>query len=112
MGNEYPGNVPRIRRGATVVFESTFYDQNRNEASPSSAVVSISYPNPAMDGTRTTVDVDMSAPGGGNAYWSADWNSNVAGTGTVYFSVQGTTGSDSSVEDGQFVLTANPANTL
>lgn len=101
------GSSNVIFRGATAFFLTTFYDPYGNIAQPNSADVSIVYPT-LTGGTANTI-VTMSAPGLGETAWTAEWDTRNVGPGTVYFSIH-SSGSPASVQDGQFNLTANPAN--
>lgn len=71
--------------------------------------VSFRLDYPSSDRTRTEVTV-AGALDAGTTNWSATWNSSVAFTGTVFVSVLVTAGTTKIVDDGEFQLTANPAN--
>jgi hypothetical protein len=103
------GNSNIINRGGTVTFSTTFYDPLGNITQPQSAVVNIIYPTPT--GTTADVEIQMTGPTAPAVAWTAEWDSRPAGAGTVYWSIHsGGTSPPYAVEDGQLLLTANPAN--
>ncbi|MDB5555426.1 MAG: hypothetical protein JWL86_5410 [Rhizobium sp.] len=87
-------------RGNTVRWTATFKDFAGEVVSPDSAVVKISH----SDDVAVSVTMNSNTAG----EWSAEWDSSVALSGTVYWSVQAT--NPSFALDGQFELSANPAN--
>lgn len=97
---------PAFARGATIQFSSTFFDADGNVANPSSAQVNIAFVT--NSGVPTSILVAMAQAAGGA--WIAQWDSRSAGPGTVSWSVETPGSAPVSVEDGQFMLTANPAN--
>lgn len=97
-----------FNRGATLRFASFFYDLDGNIAQPSAAFVSVEYPNP--DGTRTEVQIPMTAPGLPTSRWTALWDTRGLGPGTVSWSVHSAGPPAVAVEDGTLLLTANAAN--
>lgn len=108
MSNSF-GVPPRIFRGATVVFLTSFFDQNGNVTLPASAVVNITFQLP--NGQAGAASLNMQPPGAGDpTRWSASWDSRGASPGMVYYSIHTGTPVPVSVEDGQFLLTANQAN--
>lgn len=100
-----------IFRGTTVQFTTTFLDVSCNVVQPGSATINIVYPNQVGGGT-TAVTVSMTAPTGPATAWTAQWDSRVSGIGTVSWSIHSDPGLPFAVEDGEFVLTGNPANLL
>jgi hypothetical protein len=97
-----------LNRGATILFNTTFYDPYGNIIQPVSAFVNIDYPNP--DGSRAQVTLTMGASFPPAVNWTAEWDSRGAGTGTVFWSIHTNPSVPIAVEDGQFQLTANQAN--
>jgi hypothetical protein len=95
-------------RGATAFFSTTFYDINGNITQPPGATLSILYQNETFN--PTTALIPMMGPTGSQTAWTAQWDSSLAGPGTVQWSVSTTGGPPRSVQDGFFVLTANAAN--
>jgi hypothetical protein len=102
-------SVTCLNRGATVAFQSNFYDYNNNLVQPASAFVNVDYPNP--DGSRSEIDIPMT-PGSSVPLvpWLALWDTRGAGPGTVYYSVHTGSPSPVAVGDGFFEMTANAAN--
>lgn len=97
-------------RGSTVYFAATFYDVNQNVVQPSSATVNIVFPDPAL-GTDTA-SVSLTAPTSPAVAWTGTWDSRGAGQGAVSWSIHSDPGPPFAVEDGEFILRANPANLL
>lgn len=100
------GTAPSFPRGTTIPFATTFYDQFGAVIQPAAAVVEIDYPD--ASGAPQTIQVAM-APGVG-VTWAALWDSRGAGPGSVSWSIHTAAPIPVSVEDGFFILTANPAN--
>lgn len=102
---------PPVRfRGSTILFSTTFYDATGAAATPTGAVVNISYQDIEEDSLLTT-SITMTAPGMGQTAWTAEWDSRDAGPGPVAWSIHSTgSATPFSVEDGRFTLTANNAN--
>lgn len=98
-----------LTRGTTIYFTTTFYDQNNNIVQPDSATINIVYPDQTSGGTDTAT-VNMTAPSAPATAWTAEWDSRAVGPGTVSWSLHSEPGPPYAVEDGSFVLTANPAN--
>jgi hypothetical protein len=108
----FPGTPQIITRGTTVQFSTNFYDVNGSLIQPDSATINIVYYS-AANGTQETAEVSMSPPGSGQTAWTALWDTrNVAGGFPVAWSIH--TGTNDpvpvTVGDGQFQLSANPAN--
>lgn len=103
-----------FNRGTTVVFLTTFTDQQGNVIQPSNAQVSIAFNNATGQG-KGSILVPMLPPGnpGGDAtQWYAAWDSRNAFAGPVYWSIHSATPIPVVVQDGMFNLTANPANLI
>ena len=98
-----------LRRGGTAFFTTTFYDENGNVVQPFSATINIVYPDQTSGGTDSAL-VDMVGPTGPAVTWTAQWDSRIAGPGAVSWSIHSDPGPPFAVEDGEFVLKANPAN--
>lgn len=95
-----------VSRGATVLFNTTFYDAFGVLIVPSTAFVNIDYPNP--DGSRSQTEIQMgNAPPANN--FTALWDTRGVGVGTVNWSIHSAP-TPAAVEDGSFLLTANTAN--
>jgi hypothetical protein len=91
-------------RGATVHVGGTFLNKDGNIANPPSAKLYVSY---IENGARTeAAPIDLTINSGA---WSASWDSSVADPGTVYWCVRAD-GLDKAAGQGEFTLTANPAN--
>lgn len=105
------GCETKVPRGATIRFSTTFYDYDGVVTQPPGAYVNIEYPLP--DGTTDTDLVAMTAPNSPSVAWTAEWDTRNAGVGSVEYSIH-STGSviPYAVEDGEFILSANPANLL
>lgn len=97
-----------IVRGATVLFNTTFYDAFKNVNIPTSAFVQVDFPNP--DGSRGSMQLPMTNPNPGQTNFTAYMDTRNMGTGPVNWSIHSATPVPVAVEDGTFVLTANPAN--
>lgn len=93
-----------VVRGSTVVFSATFYTNTGAVFTPSGAEVRVTYD---VSGTPTTDTETMTLNSG---VWTAQWDSNPADTGDVYWHVETTGGQPSAAYDGSFTLTANAAN--
>lgn len=111
---------PTFSRGTTIVWSHTFYDPFNNVEQPV-GIPQIRIEYPLTGGATGTIIVPMVAPGGvisgtlvniSAAAWAAIWDSRGAAPGTVYWSIEAVAGASAPVAvlDGQFVLTANPAN--
>lgn len=99
---------PIFSRGATIVITSNFFDAFSHSAQPANAPqVNISYTR-ASDNSTQSVIVPMTQNPDGS--WSASWDSRGAAAANVYWSVEAPGSPPVSVEDGQFLLEANPAN--
>lgn len=97
-----------IVRGKTVFFSTTFYDQNNNVVQPPSASINIEY---QTGGNQTAeIDIPLVPPTPPATNWTCQWDSRPAQAGPTFWSVMSGTPIPIAVEDGYFVLTANPAN--
>ena len=98
-------------RGTTITWTTTFYDQNGNVVQPDAATISLV----SSDETINT-SVSMASPAAGQTAWTGSWDSRGApAPRTIYWSIHSGQPNDPIpvvVEDGQFTLTANPANLL
>ena len=94
-----------ITRGDIVRFTANFTDENSLPVIPASANLYVNYV--ISDGTRTTATVTMSLQTT-DSDWTADWESDVASPGIVYWSARAV--GPHAAEDGNFELLANPAN--
>lgn len=95
-------------RGATVQFATNFFDVNGAPVQPDSATVNIV----ASDG-GSPVSIAMSPPSGPETRWTALWDTRgVLAPQEIFWSIHTGTGDPEPVtaEDGQFTLSANPAN--
>jgi hypothetical protein len=96
-------------RGATILFSTDFFDQNKNFIQPLGAIVNIVY-FAVGEGSQQTTSIPMIPPVSGTS-WTAQWDSRGAGYGVVQYSVHCTGPSPPySVEDNMFILAANNAN--
>ena len=101
------GNTTVFYRGSTVTWTTTFYNTAKAVVQPDSATSNI------VAGSAAAVSVTMSPVGGGSLAWSGEWDSRgIKAPITIYWSIH--TGNMDpipvAVEDGQFKLSANPAN--
>jgi hypothetical protein len=103
-------NTTVIARGATVYFSTTFFDVNKNVVQPASATINIVFPTPTS-GSDGNATISMTPPTLPATKWTALWDSRNTEPGTVSWSIH-SSGSPYAVEDGFFVLSANPANLL
>jgi hypothetical protein len=87
-----------------VFFTATFVDKSGSPAAPDSASVYLVYHD--KQEARQTDTIAMTLDGN---VGTASWDSSVAKPGLVSWSTKGT-GSNSIVQDGSFMLTANEAN--
>lgn len=100
-----------LPRGTTVYFTTTFYDVAGDVVQPSTATINVVFPDPG--GLETdTVTVNMTGPTAPATAWTAQWDSRGSGIGAVSWSIHSDPGPPFGVEDGEFVLTGNPANLL
>lgn len=97
-------------RGATILFQTIFYDAFDNPIQPLGAALNIKYFCLAENCIQTA-NIPMNPPQVPFSQWTAQWDSRGAGFGPVPYSIHctGPTG-PYSVEDGQFILAANNAN--
>jgi len=91
-------------RGDTIFIRLQFLDKDRNPTSPVSVSLYITY---KRNGQKET-DV-LTMIGEDSGVFKAAWNSAHADPGYVYWHAR-TQGDFPQAKDGQFVLTANPAN--
>jgi hypothetical protein len=99
-------------RGSTIIFLTTFTDQNGNVIQPPSGQVSVNFSSPS--GQQTAV-INMLPPGsfgGDPTQWYAAWDSRGANPGQVNWSVHSGVPTPVVVADGWFQLNANPANLI
>lgn len=103
------GNTQVIIRGATVQFATNFYDVNSVLVQPNTAFVHIV---PSAAGA-SAVQITMSPPSGSETRWTALWDTRgQVAPQLISWSIHSGTGDPIPVvaEDGQFQLSANPAN--
>jgi hypothetical protein len=111
MGEFFGTQTQFFVRGGTAFWQTTFYDQFGVVTQPGSAVINVVYPNP-QTGNDSSTTVNMIAPTGPSVIWTAELDTREFGIGTVSWSIHSQPGPPFAVEDGQFTLTANPANLL
>lgn len=92
-------------RGNIILWTATFFDEEGAPIEPESAQIVLNYPNgrsgrASRRAFETVTMID-------NDGWKATWDSQVATTGTVYWSMNST---PTAVQDGYFTLVANEAN--
>jgi hypothetical protein len=102
------GTTQVFVRGATVQFATNFYDVNGNLIQPDAATINI-LPSSAT----TPITITMTPPSGSVTTWTALCDTRgQSAPQIVYWSIH--TGSSDPIpvvaEDGQFQLSANPAN--
>lgn len=97
-----------IVRGATVRFQTTFYDFDMNVVQPAAATVNITYTNP--DGTDGNASIAMTPPTAPAVAWTALWDTRDIGPGEASWSIHSDPGIPFAVEDGTIVFRANAAN--
>lgn len=90
--------------GNVVKWTANFMDAGGNPAIPDSAAVYLNYPGPSGQ-LSAVIAMTFQSPSGP---WTATWDSSVANRGIVYWSMRSV--GPASAEDGQFRLSANPAN--
>ena len=91
-------------RGSMIVFTAAFADKAGAPVTPDSAVVNLVFRD--HDKVQQKVAVTMVVSGN---VAEASWDSSVAASGPVHWSVKGT-GANAIVQDGSLTLTANEAN--
>lgn len=99
-------------RGTTIIFLTTFTDQNGNVIQPPSAAVSVSFSSPTGVQQQTIAMLPPGSPGGDSKQWYASWDSRGANPGVVSYSIHSGTPTPVVVADGTFQLNANPANLI
>jgi siroheme synthase len=96
-----------VRKNALVV-KAAFLADDGSTDQPSAAYCVLNYKS--LSGNVQTATITMNYDSGSNT-WSALWDSNVAGRGTVSWVVYGTGPLQAAVE-GCFEILANVANTI
>ncbi len=94
--------MDQITRGDVIRFTANFTDETGASIIPASANLFLNYVT-ASDRTSVTIAMVMA-----DSNFTADWESDVAFPGIVYWSAQATT--PHAAEDGSFELIANKAN--
>lgn len=94
-----------IVRGNLVEFATTFVDSESAVLTPASATLTLNFRN--GDGVRENESIEMDADSDGEIF-TASWDSAVAKPGLVYWSAQAS--DPEAAVDGEFEITANPAN--
>lgn len=97
-------------RGTTVIFLTTFTDQNGNTIQPPSGAVNVTFNTPTGEQQQNIAMLAPGSPGGDPVQWYAAWDSRGANPGPVYYSIRSGVPTPVVVADGQFQLNANPAN--
>lgn len=97
--------VRRVTRGNTVTFAFTFYDEDGNLASVSSATLQLTYPGKLYEVTEA-----LTLTEGDDDAWEATWDSSKSQPGWVKYHAHGIAGSYQYAEDGRFPLRGNAAN--
>lgn len=97
MSNQYV-------RGASVNFTIQFKDADGNTVTPTNATLRIVYKHNKVD---VTVSISLTDAGAGN--WSAEWASDPADYGTVYWWAQSGNPPKSALQ-GEFKILANAAS--
>lgn len=98
-----------IFRGSSVLWQATFFDPNGNIVNPPSATINVNYPTAGTGRGTTLLTMTPGTP------WTAEWDSRVARPGPgpqeiVYWSLATGGPVPITTKDGQFNMTANPAN--
>jgi hypothetical protein len=88
-------------RGNAVVFTATPVDATGAPTTPQAVAIYLAY----GQGAVRKAEVAMTLTGG---VWTGTWDSEGAPAGVVYWSVRAS--NPDAAEDGEFTLTANPAN--
>jgi len=94
-----------IVAGNTVQWTATFYDINGLATNPSNASINIVYSSTSSTAASTAVSMVQSSN-----TWTATWQSSNAIAGLVSWHLASMSPTINSAKDGQFMLTANPAN--
>jgi hypothetical protein len=102
--------VSHICRGSTILWQVSFTDSVSGAIrTPNAVSVNIVYP--AIDGSEGNALIDLVPPVIPATIWTGSWETQNVGPGTVSWSVHSKGGGAGyGVKDGEFVLTANPAN--
>jgi hypothetical protein len=101
--------VKVFSRGATVVFNATFTDNNGVAAQPASGAVSLAFQSASAG--EVTGTIPLLPPDTGNV-WTGVWETLDAAPGAVSWSATGVFADlTKAVVDGQFTMGANAANT-
>lgn len=93
-------------RGSTIYFSSTFFDVDNNQVTPASASIEIVYPTLT---TLTAKTILAMAQQSDNSF-KVQWDSRVAITGTVKWSVSTGGSPPYAVDQGDVTLLGNSAN--
>lgn len=96
-------------RGTTLLFLVTFYDINNNVIQPLAATLNVVYP--IATGGTGDFSIAMTPPSVAQPQWTAQWDSTPAIAGPVFWSIESASPIPIVVQDGNFLLTANLANT-
>jgi hypothetical protein len=100
-------------RGSTIIFLTTFTDQNGNVVHPASAAVSVNFNTPQGQQSATIVMLPPGSVGGDPTQWYGSWDSRGANPGMVSWSIHsGDPTIPYVVADGTFQLNANPSNLI
>ncbi len=106
----------RYNRGSKVIIETIFYDTSMGIAQPTSANITISYPDGAVgsnwpfDGSeQQTTTIALTNTSTTDGTWATTWDSAVSAPGLIQWSA---VPSDLTfgVNEGQFLLRGNLAN--
>jgi hypothetical protein len=98
--------ITTVVRGNIILFTAQFFDVNDCFANPDSANLYVYYTKLSVAHTDTVAMTVTSTP----SIWTATWNSNGIDPALVSWSVASMLNSTTIVEDGSFVVSANPAN--
>lgn len=99
--------LDHLVRGATLAWSTSFRNADDEIEQPAGAKLVVNYP---VNGSTVLLSIDMTPPTDPDGNWTVEWDSRGANPGTVYWSIYSTPGPAFAVEDGAFILTANPAN--
>ena len=93
-------------RGNEIVISCQFIAQDGSGAVPTQAQAQVTYINTSGSQSTDTVPMTLGADG---VTWSGSWNSTPAAVGRAYWFANCWNGLVAAA-DGEFVITANPAN--
>lgn len=99
--------MPEFYRGATVFALTNFFDYTTALAQPAGAVINVVYRDD--EDVQQTEAITMT-PGSSVTPWVAAIDTRDFAPGPVYWSIHTVAPVPASVEDGQFILLAGPAN--